>query len=167
MSSVFLHFNTLSIGRSGDNFKSVTFEHHGHFLWHCLRWMPQNTTDDKSILVQVIACCLTAPSHYLNQCWPRSTAPLGHIKWYDYYYSFKKFQYTKQEQPSMPKYPQLPGWLYTAPNSKHTGGKSPQSPPVQMCYQALMNKTNSWENWGGSNMVFGFTLAVVYLLWWT
>ena len=23
----------------------------------------------KSALVQVMACCLTAPSHYLNQCW--------------------------------------------------------------------------------------------------
>ena len=23
-----------------------------------------------STLVQVIACCLTTPSHYLNQCWP-------------------------------------------------------------------------------------------------
>ena len=27
------------------------------------RWRPWST------LVQVMACCLTAPSHYLNQCW--------------------------------------------------------------------------------------------------
>ena len=25
--------------------------------------------ESKSPLVQVMACCLTAPSHYLNQCW--------------------------------------------------------------------------------------------------
>ena len=35
-----------------------------------LRRVPQNPTDDKSTLVQVMACCLMAPSHYLSQCWP-------------------------------------------------------------------------------------------------
>ena len=40
-----------------------------------LRWMPLDLTDDKSTLVQVMAWCLTAPSHYLNQCWPRSLPP--------------------------------------------------------------------------------------------
>ena len=29
-------------------------------IWHWRSW---------STLVQVMACCLTAPSHYLNQCW--------------------------------------------------------------------------------------------------
>ena len=29
-------------------------------IWHWRQW---------SALVQVMACCLTAPSHYLNQCW--------------------------------------------------------------------------------------------------
>ena len=42
-----------------------------------LRWMPQNLTDDKSTLVQVMACCCQATSHYLNQCWPRSPVPYG------------------------------------------------------------------------------------------
>ena len=37
-----------------------------------LRWMPQNLTDDKSTLVQVVAWC-----HYLNQYWPRSPTPYG------------------------------------------------------------------------------------------
>ena len=31
-----------------------------------------NAIDGKSTLVQVMAWCLTAPSHYMNQCWPRS-----------------------------------------------------------------------------------------------
>ena len=42
-----------------------------------LRWMPQHLTDDKSTLVQVMAWCRQAPSHYLNQCWPRSPTPYG------------------------------------------------------------------------------------------
>ena len=33
--------------------------------------MPLDLTDDKSTLVQVMAWCLTAPSHYLSQCWLR------------------------------------------------------------------------------------------------
>ena len=39
--------------------------------------MPQNLTDDKSTLVQVMAWCRHATSHYLNQCWPRSSTPYG------------------------------------------------------------------------------------------
>ena len=42
-----------------------------------LRWMPQDLTDDKSTLVQVMAWCRQATSHYLNQCWPRSPMPYG------------------------------------------------------------------------------------------
>ena len=41
------------------------------------RRMSQNNFEDKSTLVQVMAWCLTAPSHYLNQCWPRSMSPYG------------------------------------------------------------------------------------------
>ena len=31
-----------------------------------------------SALAQVMACCLMAPSHYLNQCWP----PIYEVLWY-------------------------------------------------------------------------------------
>ena len=34
-------------------------------------------TDDKSTLVQVMAWCHQATSHYLSQCWPRSVSPYG------------------------------------------------------------------------------------------
>ena len=40
-----------------------------------LVWMVINFTDDKSTLVQVMAWCRQAPSHYLSQCWPRSMSP--------------------------------------------------------------------------------------------
>ena len=42
-----------------------------------LRWMPLDLTDDKSTLVQVMAWCHQATSHYLSQCWPRSMSPNG------------------------------------------------------------------------------------------
>ena len=42
-----------------------------------LRWMPLDLTDDKSTLIQVMAWCLQATSHYLSQCWPRSMSPNG------------------------------------------------------------------------------------------
>ena len=41
------------------------------------RWMPLVLTDDKSTLVQVMAWCRQATSHYLSQCWPRSLSPYG------------------------------------------------------------------------------------------
>ena len=34
-------------------------------------------TDDKSTLVQALACCHHATSHYLSQCWPRSMSSYG------------------------------------------------------------------------------------------
>ena len=42
-----------------------------------IKWVSQDLTDDKSILGQVRAWCLMAPSPYLNQCWPRSMTPYG------------------------------------------------------------------------------------------
>ena len=42
-----------------------------------LRWMPLDLTDDKSTLVQVMAWCRQATSHYLSQCWPRSLSLYG------------------------------------------------------------------------------------------
>ena len=42
-----------------------------------LRWMPLALTDDKSTLVQVMAWCHQAPSHYLSQCGARSLSPYG------------------------------------------------------------------------------------------
>ena len=40
-----------------------------------LRSTSLDLSDDKSILVQVMAWCHQATSHYLNQCWPRSLPP--------------------------------------------------------------------------------------------
>ena len=40
-----------------------------------LMWVPQNPTDDKSTLVQVMVLCRQATSYYLDQCWPRIMSP--------------------------------------------------------------------------------------------
>ena len=38
---------------------------------------PLDLTDDKSTLVQIMAWCRQATSHYLSQCWPISMLPNG------------------------------------------------------------------------------------------
>ena len=75
--------NSLAPGGSGCDSKNGIFNlilligifisSHGN----ALRWMPQDLTDDKSTLVQVMAWCRQAPSHSLNQCWPTSPTPYG------------------------------------------------------------------------------------------
>ena len=42
-----------------------------------LRCMSLDLTEDKSTVVQVMAWCRQATSHYLSQCWPRSLPPYG------------------------------------------------------------------------------------------
>ena len=73
--------NSLTPGRSQCHFKNVIFNLAlliGIFkspYHNVLRWMPQDFTDDKSTLVQVMAWCRQATSRYLNQCWSRSPTP--------------------------------------------------------------------------------------------
>ena len=43
--------------------------------------MSLDFTDDQSTLVQVMAWCRQATSHYLSQCWPRSLLPYGVTTW--------------------------------------------------------------------------------------
>ena len=42
-----------------------------------LIWMALDFIDDQSTLVQVMAWCRQATSHYLSQCWPRSLSLYG------------------------------------------------------------------------------------------
>ena len=73
--------NSLAPGRWCSNLTCVISE---HISWiklmstSCeiaLRWMPQNTKDDKSILVHEMAWWHQATSHYLRQCWVNSMSP--------------------------------------------------------------------------------------------
>ena len=49
-----------------------------YLLW--ITWIPLDLTDDKSTLVQVMAWCRQATSHYLTQFWLRTVSPYG-IPW--------------------------------------------------------------------------------------
>ena len=42
-----------------------------------LAWISLDFTDDQSTLVQAMAWCRQATSHYLSQYWPRSLSPTG------------------------------------------------------------------------------------------
>ena len=45
-----------------------------------LIWMCLDFAVNQSTLVQVMAWCCQAASHYLSQCWPRSLSPYGVIR---------------------------------------------------------------------------------------
>ena len=75
--------NSLAPGKFQFNFRLVIFKLtlvNGGWGISCeiaLKWMPLDLIDDKSTLVQVMAWCRQATSHYLSQCWPRSMSPNG------------------------------------------------------------------------------------------
>ena len=76
-------FNSLTPGKFEWNFWYVFFkwilviDGWGISCEIALMWMSLDSTYDKSILVQVMAWCHQATSHYLSQCWPRSMLPNG------------------------------------------------------------------------------------------
>ena len=78
-----IHFNSLAPGRSGFNLKSAIFNLvllisiSTSSYDNKLRWMSWDLSEGKSTLVQVMAWCRQATSHYLSQCWPRSVSPYG------------------------------------------------------------------------------------------
>ena len=78
--------NSLAPGKFEWNFRHVIFKQilviddRGISCEIALIWKPQDLTDDKSTLVQVMAWCRQATSHYLSQCWPRSLSPYGAIR---------------------------------------------------------------------------------------
>ena len=78
-----VQFNSLAPWRFQFNFRKVIFKLNlvnggwGISYEIALRWMPQDLTNDKSTLVQVMAWCRQAASHNLSQCWPRFMLPNG------------------------------------------------------------------------------------------
>ena len=75
-------FNSLAPGGCGCYLKLVIFKLFSSINILSIsyeivfRWMPQGLTD-KSTLVQIMAWCRQATSHYLNQYWPRSMSSYG------------------------------------------------------------------------------------------
>ena len=78
---IYAPINSLLRGRWGCNLELIILR----FIWQIyimsisceivIRWLPQDLTSDKSTLVQIMAWCCQATSHYLSQCWPRSLSP--------------------------------------------------------------------------------------------
>ena len=75
--------NSLAPGKFEWNFRHAIFKQilvidgWGISCEIALIWMSLDFTDDQPILVQVMAWCHQATSHYLSQCWPSSLAPYG------------------------------------------------------------------------------------------
>ena len=76
-------FNTLAPGIFEWNFRYIIFKQisvidgWGISCEIALIWMSLDFTDDQSTLVQVMAWCHQATSHYLSQCWLSSLSPYG------------------------------------------------------------------------------------------
>ena len=77
----FWYFNSLATGKPRCHFKTailnlvLSIGIFTSFKDKALRWMPRDLIDDKSTLVQVMAWCRQATSHYLSLCWPSSMSP--------------------------------------------------------------------------------------------
>ena len=77
------YINSLAPGRFKWNFGYIIFKLAlvtDGWVISCeipVSWMSLNLPDNKSTLVQVMAWCCQATSHYLSQCWPRSMSPNG------------------------------------------------------------------------------------------
>ena len=75
--------NSLSPGKFELYFRCLIFQiisvidGWGMCCEYALRWISLDLTDDESTLVQVMAWCCQATSHYLSQWWPRSLSPYG------------------------------------------------------------------------------------------
>ena len=101
--------NSLAPGRFQFNFRygifKLTLANGGWGISYeiALRWIPLDLTDDKSTLVQVMAWCRQATSHYLSQCWPRSmlsmvSLGLNELKMYSQFVSYFGFYSTVDDQ---------------------------------------------------------------------
>ena len=78
------HFvNSLAPGKFERKFRYIIFkwisviDGRGISYEIALIWKSLGLTDDQSTLVQVMAWCRQATSHYLNQCWHRFISPYG------------------------------------------------------------------------------------------
>ena len=75
--------NSLSFGRCGSNFNSTILKliiQNISLSIHCkiaFGLMPQNLTNEKSTVLQVMASCHQATNHYLSQYGPISVSPSG------------------------------------------------------------------------------------------
>ena len=86
--------NSLAPGRCGCNFKIIIFKLIPWTDISCaackivVRRIPQNSSDDESTLVQVMAWCRQAKSHYLSQWWESSKMAYMALPCHIFFFSF-------------------------------------------------------------------------------
>ena len=111
-------------GRFQFNFRKVTFKltlvNGGWGISYkiAIRRMPQDLTNVKSTLVQVMAWCRQATSHYLSQCWPRSMSPNGitRLQWVketSCLHSVVKCEFILLLTPNVSCHPDIHYWDYS------------------------------------------------------
>ena len=72
------NFNSLTLRKFELNSRKVSFKLNLKIGWWGISCeMSQDLTGNESTLVQVMAWCRQATSHYLSQCWPRAVSPYG------------------------------------------------------------------------------------------
>ena len=116
-----------------------------------LRWMPLDLTDDKSTLVQVMAWCHQATSHYLSQCWPRSLPPYDFTRPQWVNFLVLKLECFKRTRSILLL---LMPWLLASPGH--------QQPCHWMC--RITRSSSSLTHWPLGNLNFS-DWQLRYLLW--
>ena len=143
-------FNSLAPGRPGCHFKTAIFSLVlliGFFRFSndsAPGWMQWDLKDDKSTLLQVMACCRQATSHYLKQWWPSSTPPcsvtrpqwIELILWIDIWYTSCEIGFW---------------WVW----QNHIDGKSTLLQVMAWCCQAASHYLS--QCWPSSKSPYGVT----------
>ena len=132
--------------------------------------MPQDLTDDKSTLVQVLAWCRQATSYYLNQCWLSSVSPYGvtrdqwanNATWQQKFWSslmqmidgkLPDWQQVKKESPYLISY----GVIFINISGTMNG--------IMIIY--LQNSFESWLKMSMESLIFKFRSSTETQLWLT
>ena len=102
--------NSLAPGKFQWNFRQaifkqiLVFDGSGIYCEIAIIWLSLGFNDNQSTLVQAMAWCRQATSHYLSQCWPRYMSPNGVTRpqWVncpnpDSYFRFTKLSWINKE----------------------------------------------------------------------
>ena len=125
-----------------------------------IRRMPLDLIDDKSTLVQVMAWCHQATSHYLSQCWPRSLSPYGVTRpqWVKRIFFIETFVFlTEISLKLVPLNPVMwlvlvreSEWFGTKQASSHCLNQWWHSPLIPLCVNKLPQWVKKWQCLGSN-----------------
>ena len=119
---LYFQFNQVNVNALVDSVRAIVLDNHSCYIVSSLcvccfrtRWLPyQNTLwpsdamwrlRSGATLAQVMTCCLTAPSHHLNQCW----LIISEVQWHSYH--IQKRCLNHQPQKSIQKFHSISRWV--------------------------------------------------------